>query len=102
MESLPINLDNSKSSYAYISEVLFYIKRLEKYYKEIADNKGIDVSSFEDISEDISIIQDEIDSYMKINSFFSLIIIFDVFNRHIESLKTNNFDQEQPKALKLV
>ena len=102
MESLPINLDNTKTSYAYISEVLFYIKRLERYYKEIAENKGIKISSFEDISEDLNIVQDEIDSYMKFNSFFCLIIIFDIFNGHIETLKNNNLIESNPKTLKLV
>lgn len=82
MESLPINLDNTKSSISYITESLFYIDRLINLYIRIKDFKNVEQK------EEILRLQSEIDEASIIYSLSDLTKVMDEFNEYIESLKT--------------
>lgn len=82
MESLPINLDNTKSSISYVTESLFYIERLTNLYKRIKGLKNIE------IIEEITKLQSEIDEASMIYSLSDLTKVMTEFNQYIESLKT--------------
>lgn len=86
IESLGIEYDIEKTSYSYIYQVLFYIKKSEHLIKELLESNGYD-KEFEDTSEDFEILITEIDDYMKIDSLWSLIIIFHIFDHHLKILK---------------
>lgn len=92
MESLPINLDNTKSSISYVTESLFYIERLTNLYKRIKGLKNIE------IIEEITNLQSEIDKTSIIYSLSDLTKVITEFNQYIESLKT----KKDIKTLNLV
>lgn len=85
IESLGIEFDEEKISYSYVYQVLFYIKKSENLIKSILESKDYD-KEFEDITEDLDILTTEIDDYMKVDSLWSLIIIFHIFDHHLKTL----------------
>lgn len=101
MEFLPIEQDNEKSSLSYISEALFYIKRMESLYRNIMNKNGVEVETLEDINAYLDNLQEELDGNQQIDSFWSLIFVSEVFEKHINGLKVLTKDQSQAKSLKL-
>lgn len=86
IKSLRIDYNEETTSFSFIYKVLFYIKKIEHLINEVL--KSFDYEgTYEDITEDIEIITSEIDDYMKVDSLWSLIIIFHIFNHHLEILK---------------
>lgn len=101
MESLPIEHNNEKSSLSYLSEVIFYIKRMEYLYLEIMSKNGVEVETIEDINPYLDNLQEEIDEHHQIDSFWSLIFVSEVFENHINGLKSLTKEQSEAKSLKL-
>lgn len=86
IESLGIEYNKDTTSYAYSYKVLFYIKKCEHLIGEILKSYDYE-NEYEDTSEDIEILSNEIDDYMKVDSLWSLIITFHIFNHHLKTLK---------------